>query len=445
MSKISLIIEREYITRVKKKTFIIMTILGPILIAALWIVPIYVTTLSQGKKTVEILDETGLFFDQFQSDEHFRFVPIFTDLETAKKGLIASGDDALVYIPRTELNVPVTAILYSTSQTGIDIKTVVKENLRKQVEALKLKAKNIDPEVLTSIKTSIIINSIKIGKDGSEVKSSEEISIALGLLSGIIIYMLIFMFSSQVMRGVIEEKANRIVEVIVTSVKPFQLMMGKIIGVGLVGITQFVLWIVFTGVIIFGFQITHPAIQQNVSQIENFSSTSIVSSGQSVDLNEDMVLESNIITQALDGIRAINIPLLLFAFILFFLGGYLLYSAMFAAIAAAVDNEADTQQFVLPITIPLLITIILSGFIINNPQSQLAVWLSIIPFTSPVSMMMRIPFGVPVWQLILSILLLVATFIIATWIAGKIYHTGILLYGKKITWADLIKWISMKL
>ncbi|HNQ60180.1 MAG TPA: ABC transporter permease [Bacteroidales bacterium] len=445
MSKISLIIEREYITRVKKKTFIIMTILGPILIAALWIVPIYVTTLSQGKKTVEILDETGLFFDQFQSDEHFRFVPIFTDLETAKKGLIASGDDALVYIPRTELNVPVTAILYSTSQTGIDIKTVVKENLRKQVEALKLKAKNIDPEVLTSIKTSIIINSIKIGKDGSEVKSSEEISIALGLLSGIIIYMLIFMFSSQVMRGVIEEKANRIVEVIVTSVKPFQLMMGKIIGVGLVGITQFVLWIVFTGVIIFGFQITHPAIQQNVSQIENFSSTSIVSSGQSVDLNEDMVLESNIITQALEGIRAINIPLLLFAFILFFLGGYLLYSAMFAAIAAAVDNEADTQQFVLPITIPLLITIILSGFIINNPQSQLAVWLSIIPFTSPVSMMMRIPFGVPVWQLILSILLLVATFIIATWIAGKIYHTGILLYGKKITWADLIKWISMKL
>ncbi len=445
MSKISLIIEREYITRVKKKTFIITTILGPILIAALWIVPIYVTTLSQGKKTVEILDETGLFFDQFQSDEHFRFVPIFTDLETAKKGLIASGDDALVYIPRTELNVPVTAILYSTSQTGIDIKTVVKENLRKQVEALKLKAKNIDPEVLTSIKTSIIINSIKIGKDGSEVKSSEEISIALGLLSGIIIYMLIFMFSSQVMRGVIEEKANRIVEVIVTSVKPFQLMMGKIIGVGLVGITQFVLWIVFTGVIIFGFQITHPAIQQNVSQIENFSSTSIVSSGQSVDLNEDMVLESNIITQALEGIRAINIPLLLFAFILFFLGGYLLYSAMFAAIAAAVDNEADTQQFVLPITIPLLITIILSGFIINNPQSQLAVWLSIIPFTSPVSMMMRIPFGVPVWQLILSILLLVATFIIATWIAGKIYHTGILLYGKKITWADLIKWISMKL
>ena len=222
-------------------------------------------------------------------------------------------------------------------------------------------------------------------------------------------------------------------------------MMGKIIGVGLVGITQFVLWIVFTGVIIFGFQITHPAIQQNVSQIENFSSTSIVSSGQSVDLNEDMVLESNIITQALEGIRAINIPLLLFAFILFFLGGYLLYSAMFAAIAAAVDNEADTQQFVLPITIPLLITIILSGFIINNPQSQLAVWLSIIPFTSPVSMMMRIPFGVPVWQLILSILLLVATFIIATWIAGKIYHTGILLYGKKITWADLIKWISMKL
>ena len=174
MSKISLIIEREYITRVKKKTFIIMTILGPILIAALWIVPIYVTTLSQGKKTVEILDETGLFFDQFQSDEHFRFVPIFTDLETAKKGLIASGDDALVYIPRTELNVPVTAILYSTSQTGIDIKTVVKENLRKQVEALKLKAKNIDPEVLTSIKTSIIINSIKIGKDADFVVISED-------------------------------------------------------------------------------------------------------------------------------------------------------------------------------------------------------------------------------------------------------------------------------
>ncbi|HQN98247.1 MAG TPA: ABC transporter permease [Bacteroidales bacterium] len=444
MSKISLIIEREYMTRVKKKTFVIMTILGPILIAALWIVPIYVSTLSQGMKTVEILDETGLFFDQFQSDEHIRFIPIFTDLETAKKGLIASGDDALVYIPRTELNVPVTAILYSTSQTGMDIKTVVRENLRKQVEALKLKAKNIDPEILTSIKTSIIINSIKIDKDGSEVKSSEEISLALGLLSGLIIYMLIFMFSSQVMRGVIEEKANRIVEVIVTSIKPFQLMMGKIIGVGLVGITQFVLWIVFTAAIIFGFQIAHPTFKQNVAQIENFTATAPASSAQSINMNEEVTMDPNVFTQAFEGIQSVNIPLVLLTFIIFFLGGYLLYSALFAAIGAAVDNEADTQQFMLPVTIPLLITIILSGFVINNPQSQLAVWLSIIPFTSPVSMMMRIPFGVPVWQLILSIILLVATFIICTWIAGKIYRTGILLYGKKITWADVIKWVSIK-
>ncbi len=444
MQKTILIIKREYLTRVRKKSFIIMTLVGPVLMAALWIIPIYIATISEGQKVVEVLDETGLFTDKFPTSGNIRFVPVFTELEQAKQNLMISKNDALLYIPRTDLNMPVTGILFATSQPGLDVKTLIRETLRRQIEGMKLKAKGLDPEVMTSIKTQVVINSIKLKKDGTEQKTAVEVSMALGLAGGIIIYFLIFMFGSQVMRGVIEEKTSRIVEVIVSSVRPFQLMMGKIIGVGLVGLTQFLLWIVFTGILIIGFQAFYSTELSQLQVQEYVGSQKVLPANEMARFELNEADEPGPIVQALDAVRSVDFPLILGAFLFFFLGGYLLYSAMFAAIGAAVETEADTQQFMLPVTVPLILSMVLSAFIMNNPSSPMAVWLSLIPLTSPVVMMIRIPFGVPPVQIALSMALLVAGFVFATWMAAKIYRTGILLYGKKPGWREMLRWLKYK-
>lgn len=444
MQKTILIIKREYLTRVRKKSFIIMTLIGPVLMAALWIIPIYIATISEGQKVVEVLDETGLFTDKFPTSGNIRFVPVFTELEQAKQNLMISKNDALLYIPRTDLNMPVTGILFATSQPGLDVKTLIRETLRRQIEGMKLKAKGLDPEVMTAIKTQVVINSIKLKKDGTEQKTAVEVSMALGLAGGIIIYFLIFMFGSQVMRGVIEEKTSRIVEVIVSSVKPFQLMMGKIVGVGLVGLTQFLLWIVFTGILIIGFQAFYSTELSQLQVQEYVGSQKVLPANDMARFELNEADEPGPVVQALDAVRSVDFPLILGAFLFFFLGGYLLYSAMFAAIGAAVETEADTQQFMLPVTVPLILSMVLSAFIMNNPSSPMAVWLSLIPLTSPVVMMIRIPFGVPPVQIALSMALLVAGFVFATWMAAKIYRTGILLYGKKPGWREMLRWLKYK-
>lgn len=444
MQKTILIIKREYLTRVRKKSFIIMTLIGPVLMAALWIIPIYIATISEGQKVVEVLDETGLFTDKFPTSGNIRFVPVFTELEQAKQNLMISKNDALLYIPRTDLNMPVTGILFATSQPGLDVKTLIRETLRRQIEGMKLKAKGLDPEVMTAIKTQVVINSIKLKKDGTEQKTAVEVSMALGLAGGIIIYFLIFMFGSQVMRGVIEEKTSRIVEVIVSSVRPFQLMMGKIVGVGLVGLTQFLLWIVFTGILIIGFQAFYSTELSQLQVQEYVGSQKVLPANDMARFELNEADEPGPVVQALDAVRSVDFPLILGAFLFFFLGGYLLYSAMFAAIGAAVETEADTQQFMLPVTVPLILSMVLSAFIMNNPSSPMAVWLSLIPLTSPVVMMIRIPFGVPPVQIALSMALLVAGFVFATWMAAKIYRTGILLYGKKPGWREMLRWLKYK-
>lgn len=445
MNKTWIIIQREYLTRVRKKSFIIMTILGPILMAALWIIPIYISTLGQGKKVVQVLDESGLFIDRFVSTENIRFVPVFLDLEQAKQALLASKDDALLYIPRTELSMPVTGIIFSRSQPGMDVKAAIRDIMQRQAESLKLKAKGLDPEIMTSVKTRIILNTIKLADDGSEEKTSVEISMALGMVGGFIIYFLIFIFGSQVMRGVIEEKANRIVEVIITSVKPFQLMAGKIIGVGLVGLTQFLIWVVFTGVLIMGFQLTQATPSKDKTSQAPVVTQKVLPPQQMQMLAEaEQEADKTVLQEAIEGVRQVNFPLVLSTFAFFFLGGYLLYAALFAAIGSAVESEADTQQFMLPVTIPLVLSMVLATYVMNNPNSPVAVWFSIIPFTSPIMMMVRIPFGVPWWHLALSMVLLVLGFIFTTWLAARIYRTGILMYGKKVTWGELIRWFSYR-
>lgn len=445
MNNTWIVIQREYLTRVRKKSFIIMTMLGPLLMAGLWIIPIYISTLGQGKKVVQVLDESGLFIDKFVSTENIRFVPVLISLEEAKQAFLVSHDDALLYIPRTELSMPVTAILFSRSQAGVDIKAAVREIMRNQAEALKLKAKGMDPEVLTSIKTRIIINTIKLADDGTEEKTTVEISMALGLVGGFFIYLLIFMFGAQVMRGVIEEKTNRIIEVIITSVKPFQLMAGKIIGVGLVGLTQFLIWVVFTGMLIAGFQASQSAGEGSIVGHAPITTQKVLPPQQMQLLAEaEKEADKTLLEEALDAVRQVNFPLVLSAFAFFFLGGYLLYAALFAAIGSAVESEADTQQFMLPVTVPLILSFIFATYVINNPNGPLAFWLSVIPFTSPVVMMVRIPFGVPWWHLVLSMVLLVAGFVFTTWLAARIYRTGILMYGKKVNWAELVRWFRYK-
>jgi ABC-2 type transport system permease protein len=441
MNKILLIIKREYLTRVKKKSFIIMTILGPILLAALFIVPVYVAEMEGSKKVVGIIDETGIFWPEFKNTDNIQFLKLDTDIESAKKNITNNDLYAVLYIPKTELSVPQAAKLYSTGQPNIIVKGYIKSVMRKEVEALKLRASGIDPDILKSIKSTIHLLTIKINKAGEEKQSSTELSMAVGFIGGLIIYIFIFMYGALVMRGVIEEKVNRIIEVIVSSVKPFQLMMGKIVGVALVGLTQFALWVVFTLIIVSGFlSIYSTDISKFKESQLQMQTENIIPAGDMGDAMQNADVNESVIA-VFESIQSINFPVMIGSFLFFFLGGYLLYASLFAAIGAAVDSETDTQQFMLPVTVPLILSLALAQVIITNPDGPIAFWLSIIPLTSPIIMMIRIPFGVPFTDLYLSFTLLILGFIGSTWIAAKIYRTGILIYGKKINYRELWKWL----
>lgn len=435
MNKIILILKREYLTRVKKKSFIIMTFLGPLLMAALMIVPIVLATMQNiGEKNIAVLDETNWFIGKFEQDDNMQFHYVFDAVDSLKKQVLQEKYDLLVYIPRPELNIPVNAEIYSDRQIPLNVSSYIKNTMRKEVETKKLLASGIDPDVIKSAKATINLVTIRLDEDGGETKSFTEINVALGLFGSILIYFFIFIFGSQVMRGIIEEKTSRIVEVIISSVKPFELMMGKITGIALVGLTQFLLWVVLTGSIYGVFMLIY-----GVAEAPQVLTTESVMTSPAESMLPEMNNEA--LTEIIEVVDAINFPVIIGSFIFYFLGGYLLYAAFFAAIGSAVDNEADTQQFMLPVSIPLILGLVVSNFIVNNPEGSLAFWLSIIPFTSPVVMMVRIPFGVAYSELALSMALLVCGFLFTTWIAAKIYRTGILMYGKKPGYKELWKWL----
>jgi ABC-2 type transport system permease protein len=441
MHKIFIIIRREYLTRVRKKSFLIMTLLGPILMASVYVLPIYLTTLTDEVKVVQVLDESGAFVAQFRNTDEFIFTPVDKSFEQAKQDFAASGDYGLLYIPKTELSVPVTGIFYSTQQPSVDITTHIKNVMKREVESLKLQSYGVDPEVLRGIQSSIVLSTIKIDEGGAEEKSSMEISLGLSIFAALLIYLFIFIFGAQVMRGVIEEKTNRIVEVIISSVKPFELMMGKIVGVALVGLTQFMLWIVLT-LFIIGIFMASMGSEMAAGTQQMMTTQGKVLSQEQLTQMAQQDQDSGMAAEIIEGIQSINAAVMLGSFLFYFLFGYLLYGALFAAIGSAVDNETDTQQFMLPITAPLILSMVMLGFIVGNPNGPVAFWLSVIPFTSPVIMMARIPFGVPVWQIWLSMGVLVVGFLVATWLAAKIYRTGILMYGKRISYRELWKWIK---
>jgi len=438
MNKILLIIQREYLTRVKKKSFIVMTIVGPILMAAMIILPAFLANWSDAtEKRIAVLDETGWFFEKFQNEDNIKFYHVFEGLEEEKKQALNVKGDFLLYIPLPELNVPVNAELFSTKQPGLNVTSYIKSTMKQIVENKKLLASGIDPEIIKSAKVDINLVSIKVDEGGIEKKSNTEVEVGLSIFAGIMIYFFIFMFGAQVLKGVIEEKSNRIVEVIISSVKPFQLMMGKIVGIALVGLTQFMLWIVLTLIIVGIVQVMF--MSGDSSTIEMMGTQSAMM-GQVNDGGSQM----DAMMMISETLGSVNFMVMTLSFIFYFLGGYLLYASLFAAIGGAVDNDADTQQFMLPVSIPLILAVAMSGVIINQPDSSLAFWMSMIPFTSPITMMMRIPFGVPLWEILLSMGLLVAGFIFSTWVAGKIYKTGILMYGKKISYGVIWKWLSTR-
>jgi ABC-2 type transport system permease protein len=438
MKKIRLIIQREYLSRVKKKSFIIMTVLGPLLMAAIWIVPFFLATMSDEKKVIAVIDETGIFYSKFQSTDKV-FFSYETELEKSKDDLTKGNISAILYVQKLTYTIPDQAVLlYSDKSPGIvtqsyisnAMQTILKNNLL--VNAHNISKEDYDKINSTSIKLNT--EDIRTGE-----KSYTEIKTGLGIFSGILIYFFIFMFGAQVMRGVIEEKTSRIVEVIISSVKPFQLMMGKIVGVALVGLTQFALWILLTFSIITALQMSMPEVFKNKQSEEIYNPGQKLPSADQMQLQ---TLQNQEIRELIDGLFSINYGVMIAQFIFYFLAGYLLYASLFASIGAAVDNEADTQQFMMPVTIPLLFAIIMSNFVINNPDGPVAFWLSIIPFTSPIIMMVRIPFGVPIEQIYLSMFLLIAGFVFTTWLAAKIYRTGILMYGKKVSYRELWKWLK---
>lgn len=454
MNKILLILKREYLSRVKKKSFIIMTILGPILMASVVIVPVYVAQISDETHTIAVVDETrpadsdvGVF--EFSNTENLKFEYLDTDIVTAKNTFDKNKHYALLWIPEKTINIPSLVRLYSSKEPSLSVKMYIETSMRNNFRSIMLYKMGMDEKVLEKIdKESLFsVQTIRMDKEGSEFAASPEISTIIGLFSGILIYFFIFMYGSQVMRSVIEEKTSRIVEVIVSSVKPFQLMLGKITGVALVGLTQFVLWILLTLVFVGVFQTANP----ELFSFDKTKTEQAYLGGSKLPGNNinQQIVEPTEGMAFINSLKHYNFKIIIFAFIFYFVGGYLLYASLFAAIGSAVDSEADTQQFMLPVTIPLIIAIVMAQYVINNPGGPVAFWLSVFPLTSPVIMMVRLPFDVAYlnlgyFDLIISMISLIIGFLFTTWLAAKIYRTGILMYGKKINYAELWKWIKYK-
>jgi len=450
MNKIWLIIKREYLTRVKKKSFIIMTFLGPVLMASVWIVPLILATKSEGTKFIDVVDETGLFYGAFKESNDLVFNYLTDDVGTAKSNLAESGHFGVLYIPKTEYSMPTSIYLYTSKKPGLNLKMNLQDQISQIVKNRKLEdVYGIDPEILASVKSNV---SLVVEDLETSETSYTELSWALGFIGGMLIYFFIFMYGAQVMRGVIEEKTSRIIEVIVSSVKPIQLMLGKIVGIAMVGLTQFLLWIILTLGLVTAFTVAYTDQleqyrmgEQTLTDPGQLFQQDAIGMPETTQSLESLSSDENV-AKLLDIFFSINYGLIIGMFLFYFIAGYLLYAALFAAIGSAVDNEADTQQFMLPVTIPLVFSIVLGlSFVLNNPDGSVAWWLSVIPFTSPIVMMIRIPFGVNIYtDLLPSVALLILGFLATTWMAARIYRTGILMYGKKVTYKELWKWLTFK-
>ena len=438
MNNIPLVIRREYSTRVRKKSFWILTIMVPIMLAFVYAIPIYMALRPMEKTVILVADESGLFggFDRDdtkRSDSHFassdeieyRYA---ADFDYARRTMDADDDvSAIVFIrSRASEAIPTDACLYyKRDLPPMQVRSDVDRQLQRILRNRLLQAHGISDDeyaMITGTKINLRTQDLETGREAfTEVKT------VLGIVLALLIYMAIFLFGSQVMRGVVEEKSSRIVEVIVCSVKPFHLMMGKVIGIALVGLTQFMLWVLLTGIAVVGIQLSNNDLFGAATQKHNI--TELATKGDDAAIQMQQAADMADLPQIVEGIASIDFGVIVPVFFFFFVFGYLLYATLFAAAGAMSDTDTDTSLFSLPVTIPLLAVILLLPSMIDSPSGTLSQVLSIVPFTSPVAMMLRVPFGVPLWQLWLSMALLVATFPLCTWLAAKIYRTSILRFN----------------
>ncbi|TKG91169.1 ABC transporter permease [Puteibacter caeruleilacunae] len=446
MNKTFIVLQREYLTRVKKKSFILLTFLMPLIMVSFIFVPILLEKVDKKEiQTIAVVDQSGEFQDAFKDNSYMKFQYVDPGkLEETRNDLKKNNFYALLQIP-ANIYTSNEALLFSDRQITMDIERGIRNKLESIMEKTKrdkliteLSIPDLEKR-LASTKTSISINSSKISEDGKAQKSSAGLASIIGGITGFLIYMFLIMFGQMVMAGVMEEKSNRIVEVIVSSVKPFQLLVGKIVGIALVGLTQIVMWVILSVGLVFVAKAYFTTGGDGLAEAQNLMAQNAAMGG------EQMQQFSNAKAQEVfEIISGINFPLIIGAFVFFFIGGYLLYSSFFGAIGAAVDAQEDAQQFMFPIMLPIIISFMMMISVVRNPDGPLAFWGSMIPLTSPIVMMARIPYGVPLWELALSMSILLASIVGAIWVAGKIYRTGILMYGKKASWKELLKWLRYK-
>jgi ABC-2 type transport system permease protein len=431
MNKIWLVIQREYLSRVKKKSFLLTTILVPLIIIGFYAAIIAVSISgSDTKQKIAVIDDGQLFDGKIMVDSSKKTEFVLIQNESAaslKAKYKDQGFTSFLYIPKLNLDSPAGIQLHSQAPISFSDKGEIEDQINKVIERKRMIAANIDPNKYKAINSNIHIDNT-IDSGNGEKKSSTSVAYIVSMASGILIYMILMIYGMMVMRGVMEEKVSRIAEVIVSSVKPFQLMLGKIVGIGAVGLTQFVIWLV----LMFLLQLIIPTIFPSMFH-EMAARASEQGSSQGM------------IGSFLEGLKGLPIGLMAICFLVYFLGGYLIYASLFAAVGSAVgEDQQEAQQLTFPIMMPIILGFVIMMKAVNDPNSNLAIFGSLFPLTSPIVMMGRIAYNPPAWQIILSILLLVLGFLFFTWLTAKIYRTGILMYGKKITWKEMWKWAVRK-
>lgn len=435
MNRLGLVIQREYITRVRKKSFIILTLLMPVLMVAISLVPLWLSTLNDGaEKRIAVIDNTGIYAPLLESTDQYTFVVVGEpEARTAEDRL---GGDLFAILQITgDLNKNPRAVsLTSEKQTPQDLQSLITRTLNEKVTSQRLddltSSSNVDGATIAQVRSiveergPVSLRTLRMGGDGSVSESSTEIATIIGMIFTILIYMFILMYGNMVMQAVLEEKKSRVVEVMVSSVKPVNLLIGKIVGIGLVGITQLAIWGLLGGILFSGVSLF------------------LAMPDQSAALSADMSgIDMEGVMSAIMSVNWLEIGVY---FLLFFVGGYVLYAAIFAMFASAVDSEEDTTQFMTPVTLIIVLAFFAGFYSVGNPDGPLAFWASLIPFSSPIVMMVRIPFGIPLWEKLLSIVLLYGTFILISIFAAKIYRVGILMYGKKPSIKEMMKWTRYK-
>ncbi len=433
MSILKLIIKREFVAKVRNKSFIVMTFLSPLLFVGIAVFVGYLSSMKADQKTIAIHDESNVFVNEFKSSEEFKYLNFSNiDIKILKDSIAKKSYDGLLFIPNSKENKTLeNQIQYiSNDSPSLNFIEDLQDIIAKKITKINFEKAKLDTISIQNAQSKVNINLTKSTGEAT-VKGLNEIKVIIGGAFGYLIMMFIIIYGNMVMRSVIEEKTNRIVEIIISSVKPFQLMMGKIIGTSLAGILQFFIWaiigltLMFVASAFFGINATPTA---KIPPELLHSAQSEFAQNAKLYLSEAWKLP---------------IATILISFVIYFIGGYFLYSSFYASIGAAVDNETDSQQFLLPIIMPLILGVYIGFFtVINDPHGAIATVFSMIPLTSPIVMMMRIPFGVPWWQILISISILFATFFVVVWFASKIYRVGILMYGKKPTWRELYKWLK---